>query len=255
MAAAALPARQQRKALVEAAGELFERQRAQPHRGKLDGQGYAVEPPAQPDHVGQVVEGGGEAGDRGRRALEEQLRRAARDGVLLGLTRDRQRGDGAGVLAAYVERFPARGQQGDARRPRDDRLGEHRARVDEVLAGVQDQQEVAVAQVGEHRVQVGTVGLLGEAERARDRVHQEPGLAQRGQLDQADTVGEAWRRRRGGAQREAALADAARAGHRDQPGLFKQRAQPGELCLPADETGRLDRELPVPNIPHSPPGA
>ena len=104
---------------------------------------------------------------------------------------------------------------------------------------------MAVAQVGEHRVQVGTVGLLGEAERARDRVHQEPWLAQRGKLDQADAVGEAGRRRGGGAQREAALADAARAGHRDQPGLFEQRAQPGELRLPADEAGRLNGELPL----------
>ena len=91
---------------------------------------------------------------------------------------------------------------------------------------------MAVAQVREHRVQVGAVGLLGEAERARDRVHQEPGLAQRGQLDQADTVGEAWRRRGRGAQREAALADAARAGHRDQPGLFKQRALAGRALPP-----------------------
>ena len=104
---------------------------------------------------------------------------------------------------------------------------------------------MTVAQVREHRLQVGTLGLLGEAERARDGVQQEPWLAQRGKLDQTDTVGEAWRRRGRGAQREAALADAARAGHRDQPGLFNQRAQPGELCLPADEPGRLNGELPV----------
>ena len=83
---------------------------------------------------------------------------------------------------------------------------------------------MAVAQVREHRLQVGAMGLLGKAEGARDRVHQEPGLAQCGQLDQADTVGEAWRRCGGGAQRHAALADAARAGHCDQPGLFKQSA-------------------------------
>ena len=100
-----------------------------------------------------------------------------------------------------------------------------------------------VAQVGEHRVQVGALCLFREAERAGDRLHKLSGLVQRGKLDQADPVGEAGRGCRGGAKREAALAYPAWTCHRDQPGMLKQGAQPDELRLPADEAGRLDREL------------
>jgi hypothetical protein len=89
------------------------------------------------------------------------------------------------------------------------------------------------------------VRVSGEAERARDRDDQEPRLVHGGELDQAGSVGEAGGGRGGGAQREAALADAGRAGDRDQPGIRKQRAQPGQLRLPADEAGRLDGELPL----------
>jgi hypothetical protein len=76
-------------------------------------------------------------------------------------------------------------------------------------------------------------------------VRQQPRLVQRGELDQADPVGEAGRGRRGGAQRKAGLADSARAGDRDEPGAVKQRTEPGELRFPADEAGRLSGEPPL----------
>ena len=79
-----------------------------------------------------------------------------------------------------------------------------------------------------------------DAEHAGHHGHEQPGLGDRGELGEAGTVGEARGRLGRGAQREPGLADAARPGDRDQPGLGEQNAQPGELRLPPDEARCLD---------------
>ncbi len=66
--------------------------------------------------------------------------------------RDWQGRDQAGVLAEDVQRLAARREQRHPRRFPQHRLGERRARVDEVLARVQDQQHPLVAQVAEDRL-------------------------------------------------------------------------------------------------------
>jgi len=135
----------------------------------------------------------GEPGDGGGGPLHEQVDRgAARRVRTVGRVQagDRQRRNGAGVLADHVERLAACREQGDAGGLRDDRLDEYRAGVDEMLAGIEDQQQVAVTQVGEHGVPLLASRPLGEAEGVRDQVGKVLGFAQRGQLDQAHPVDE-----------------------------------------------------------------
>ena len=60
------------------AAQLGERQRAEPDGGQLDGERHAVEPPAQPDHVGPVRVGDREPGQGGGRPQGEQLDGVAR---------------------------------------------------------------------------------------------------------------------------------------------------------------------------------
>jgi hypothetical protein len=114
-----------------------------------------------------------------------------------------------------------------------------------VLTGVQYQQQVAVAQVGEHGVLRPASGLLREAERVRHCGREQPGFAQRGQLDQADAVLEQGVRLCGGAQRDPSLADAAWTGDGDETGVLKQGGEPRDLVLAPDKAGRLHWEPPL----------
>jgi hypothetical protein len=133
---------------LKALGQLGRRQRPHPHGGELDRERDAVEPPAEPDHVGTVRVGDGEAGQRRGGAIGEQLDRVARRGVAAG-PRHRQRAQPQHLLAGNVQRLPARRQDRDfVRRPQQLR-GELRAGGSDVLAGVEDQQQPFAAQVVE----------------------------------------------------------------------------------------------------------
>jgi hypothetical protein len=156
--------------------------------------------------------------------------------------RHRQRRDRAGVLARHRQRLPAGGEHGDDGRPEQD-VGQHGARVDQVLAGIQDQQHPLVAQVLDDRVELGPGFGAGQSEAGRDGVRQQLGIVQPGQLDQARAIGELAGQLSRGAQRDTGLADAAGAGDRDQPGAAQQAAELGQLPLPSDEPGDLEGQL------------
>ena len=216
---------QHAEAGVEQVGQLDQRQGAQPDRGQLDRERYAAEPPAQPDDVRAVRRGDGESRRRRGGALREQL-----DGVAL----DRQRRHREGVLARRVERLPAGREHGHLGRGPQHRLGQSGAGVDQMLAGVEDQQHPPVPHVLEHGrpLQAGVPWRQPEA--GRDRAGEQRRVGHPGQLDQHDAVGEPARRQRGrgDVQAEPALPDPARADHGDQPG----RPQQGRKAL------RLDRK-------------
>jgi hypothetical protein len=109
-----------------------------------------------------------------------------------------------------------------------------------VLAGVQDQQHPLVAQMLDDRVQLGPWFGAGQPETGRHGVRQQRGVVQPRQLHQARAVGEFPGQLGRGAQRHPGLADAARAGHGDQPGTAQQAGQLGQLVLPPDERGDLE---------------
>jgi hypothetical protein len=148
------PAGQQPEPVLEPVGQLLQRDGPQPPGGQLDGQRNPVQAPAEPDHAVAVGVGDGETGHHRHRALGEQLDRVAGARGPGPPVRHRQRRDRAGVLAGHRQRLPAGGEHGDDGRPEQD-VGQHGARVDQVLAGVQDQQHSLVAQVLDDRVELG----------------------------------------------------------------------------------------------------
>ncbi len=183
---------------VEPAGEVAQRVPAQLDGGELDGQRYAVEPLADPGDGGPGGVGDLEAGLGAAGAPGEQL-----DGVLR-----RQRVDRERVLARYVERLPRRGQQGNPRGFPQDGFREARAGVDQVLAGIEDEEHVPVAQVVQDRVDLRPGVLLGQAEAAGDGVGQQLRIAEPGQLHDPHPIGVAAHRLGRRSQRHARLADA-----------------------------------------------
>jgi hypothetical protein len=154
-----------------------------------------------------------------------------------------QRADREGGLAVNVERLAAGGEHGDERRPEEDRPGQLRAGVDEVLARVEDEQQAAVAEVREERVPLRGLGLVGQPEPAGDRVRHQLGVALRGQLDQAGPVRVPGSGRLGGAQGDAGLADPAGPNQRYQPRVANEFVDLTELRCPPDELIRFRREL------------
>jgi len=161
----------------------------------------------------------------------------------------RQRRYRTGVLARYVQRLPAGGNDGDFCCPAQQDIREHGARVQQMLAGVENDQYLTIVQVLKHHVQPGPGVPFCQAQAGRDGVRQKLGIPQAGQLDQAGAVGEAVSVLTRGPQRDASLADTPRSGDGDQPGGGQQAAKAGQLTLPPDEPSDLYRER-TGTLPH-----
>jgi hypothetical protein len=121
--------------------ELLDTQDPHADGGQFDGQGQAVQVPAQLGNGGPVVRCQGEAGGRGRRPLNEQHHRVGpcavaalqgRQAVSLRL-RNGQRGHQEHALAGDVQNLAAGGQQPDAGAGRQQRGGQLRTDIDQVL--------------------------------------------------------------------------------------------------------------------------
>jgi hypothetical protein len=214
---------------LQLARQFRQRQRAQPDGGELDRERYAVQPPAQPHDVRPVSRRNAEPGDDGRRALGEQLDR--RTGRWQRLQRE-------GVLAGHVERLPAGDDEGDARRAAQHGVGELAAGVDQVLARVEDEQQLPAAQVVKEMRPARLVARRDSDGRG-DRAGQLVRVVDPAQVDQPDTVLVAVGRLRRGSQCEPGLAHAGRPGDRHEADGAEQRGEAGELILTADEAGGL----------------
>ena len=96
-----------------------------------------------------------------------------------------------------------------------------------MLAGVEDEQQLTVAQVVHDGVRLGPGFLLRQPETARHGVRQQPGIAEPSEFGQEDAVGEAGAGAERGAQRHPRLAHPAGPGHGDQPGGPQQAVENG----------------------------
>src|SRR5579863_7691959 len=238
-------------------GEVGDRQRPHPDRRELDRQRYAVEPPAEPDGMRQVRRGERESADRRRGPLREQFDGVARLGDRNGGLRawHAQRAEPEHLLAWHVQRLPARRQDPDCASLSQHRRGELRAGGGQVLAGVEDEQQLPAAQLVKHRVEGGRVRAPRAAKRVgrvrslpseahRDRIVEQFGVSEAGQLDEAAAVGAV--RAGGSAQRETGLSDTAGACDGDEPRAVEQAGQGCEFTAPAHETGDISGQLPTP---------
>jgi hypothetical protein len=226
---------------AEALDQLGDGQRAQADGGQLQRQGNPGQPLAQGDDVVAVAVVQREAGGGGRGALHEQVHRVARrrPEAVLG---DRQWQQRVGPFAAHAERLPAGRQHRDAGRGVQDRQRELADGLDEVLAGVQDQQRGAVAQVGEDGVHGLAALEPGEAERGARGVREQPRGLQRGQLDEVHAVRVGVGQLPRGLAHETGLADPADPGDGDEPARAENLDETRDLDPPADEACRLGRQ-------------
>ena len=181
-AGAAAADRQQRPdRRLQLAGQLRQRQRAQPHRGELDRERDAVEPPAQPHDVRPVLRRDGEPGHDRRRALRRTADRVAPRPGSGSSGKACSPGASSGCLLVASRVTPgAAAQHG---------VGERRAGVDQVLAGVQDEQQLPAPQVSEDApASTGAWPASGTPERRGDRVGHQGGVADGAQVGEPDAV-------------------------------------------------------------------
>lgn len=123
------------EAVVEPGGEFFERRQPQPYRSQFEGERNAVEPLHEFPHAGAAGLGHLPARCRQGGALREQFH-----GVV---TAEGREGDDE--LAGHVQRLPTGGQQARLRRAAQQYVTEPGARLQEVLAGVQHDQQPPTA--------------------------------------------------------------------------------------------------------------
>jgi hypothetical protein len=205
---------------------------------------------AQPGHrlpVGLVQRevrpyGGGPVGEQ-RQHVVLPGHRSRVAGIRYGQRRELHR-----VLTGHAERLLAGGQHAQPRRRPQQRLDEHRARVDQVLASVEDQQQPFVRQVIGEQVDAVARRLVGQAEGLGHRLGDELGIAQPGQLDQPGAVGEGATLPGGDAERQPRLADAAHPGHGDEPGVFEEQLGLAQFALSPDELRHLGGQVASPPV-------
>jgi hypothetical protein len=124
-----------------------------------------------------------------------------------------------------------------------------RAGVDEVLAGVEDEQQLPLGQVRGQRLERVPGRLVGQPEGGRHRRRQQLVVAQGGQLDQPAAVGEGAGDLARHPQREPGLAHPARAAQGDQPVLVDGGRDGRDFPSSPDEPGNLGRQV-VPLLAH-----
>ena len=150
--------------------------------------------------------------------FQEQLRRRIRPHRLRSLHRmigrPSERLQVQHMLTFGTQRFAARGHDVDARRGREDALRQDRDSLDEVLAGVEDQQHPLVAQVGD-QARRGIVRPNRQSKQGSDRGRGQGRVAQRTEIDEhhraRERIGQIVSSKRG-------LANPAGADDRDEAG-------------------------------------
>ncbi len=122
-------------------------------------------------------------------------------------------------------------------------VGQLRARLDHVLAVVEDEEEGLRPNVVHQRIQARPALLLLDAQPRRHGVDEKCRIAKGGQLDEPNAVDEALELIGGDSERQARLARSARSGQREESIRGQQAPQLLELALASDETRELDRQI------------
>ncbi len=141
------------------------------------------------------------------------------------------------MLALDAKRFAAGGQDVDLRRHIDDAFGERRHRLDEMLAGVENEEDPLVAQIGD---QIGhpIVRLDRQAQhRGHGRRHQ-AGIAEHSQIDEQHGAREGFDQVMPDRDRNGGLADAAGADDRDEARRVELGRQLEDVVVAAEHAAQ-----------------
>ena len=240
---------QQPEPVIEPAGDLLHRQRADPRRGQLDGQRHAVQGPAQPGHRLGVVAAQREAGP-GRRRPARRTAAAPRAGPGRPGTagsrpgRHGQRRDPPDGLAAHPQRLPA-GRDHPQRRAAGQQLLHQRRRTRPRRAR-RCPGRAAAAGPAAPRPGSPISGRSGSSripKRGGDPPRDQVRVGRVGQLHQPGPVGKLRDQVAGQPHGQAGLADAARAAQGQGADVAEQQRELAQVALPADEAVRLRRKV------------
>ena len=238
---------QQPEAVVQPRGNLFHHEHAHPRRRQLDRQRNAIEPRADLGERRGIRVRDRKRGLHRARPFREQLHCFILDELVQRwqLTRvgRRQRGHAEKRLAGNPERLAAAGQNAQLRVGMQQRVGQLGACVDQVLAIIQYQQHILIAQVRGERGEQRPAGLLTHTQHGGDCLRNERRIGQWRQLDQPDSIREPRVHRRRQLQRQAGLAGAAWPSERQQAGVSKRGGNRRQLVCAADEAGQLCRQV------------
>lgn len=237
--------------LGEAVGQFVRSQRPQPRRRQLDRQRQPVQGGADVRHTRVPRETGAHRG----RPVQEEPRGRLR----------RQRRHRAQHLAGDPQRLAARGEDPHTRAGAQEQAGDPCHVLDQMLAVVQDEQQLAVLQGGEEPVggvPRGGAETFAQTEGGEQGVGELGGVGERGELDQANVrvsvcvnvcvsayatmcVDVRVRVRMRELDRQTGLARSARPGECDQALAGEQGADAREFAVASDEAGQLGGEPPV----------
>ena len=242
-----IAARQQTEAIRQALRNALDGQRAHAGRRKLDRERYAVEAMADVDDEDRVLLGQAKARLRGARPIHEKRyrREIAQCGrrhlhLRVGDGKRRQRIRG---FARNVQRLATRRENLQLRPCLQQLAARLGARLQEMLAVVQDDQQTAVPDRFCQRFQNGVSGLFLDSQNGCDGLRDHPGIGDRRELDQPNAVGVIVQHVGGRLQGQPRLAQAARAKQRHQPPFLQRAPDFGQLALTTDERGHLLRQV------------
>ena len=231
---------QQPKAVVQAGGDLLDRQHVHPRRGQFNRQRDAVEPVADLGHGRRLLVGQTERPEGSLRSLDEQPHRRVLHQLLgwreVAEVGQRERRQAQGDLTSDTQKFAARGQDAELGTRPQQPLGERRASVDQVLAVIQHEQERPGAQVLRQSSRERSATPFMEAEHQGHRLRHHGRVDQRRQFHQPDAVRVPWQDIGRNVQGEPRLPDPRRAGQGQEPRGPQQAGDLGLLVLTADKT-------------------
>ena len=142
-----------------------------------------------------------------------------------------------------MQRLAGRGDDADAGRGAQQRVGQLGACAHQVLAVVDDEERLVASDVRAQRLQQRLARLLLDVEDLRGDARDQRRVLDRCQVDEPHAVGELFEHVGGDLQRQARLAVTAEAEQRQQPRFAQQALRVGELALAADERRDLLRKI------------
>ena len=161
----------------------------------------------------------------------------------LGGGRQAERRDGHRRLAVDPERLAAGGQDPERSAVAQQPLGEPCAGVDHVLAVVDQQQEVLLAQEVDEALEHGAAGGVRDPDHPGDRLDDQPGVRERCQLHEPGAIGVALGLVAREVEHQPGLAGAPDADQGDHPLAFERSPDQPQLALATHERGQLRREV------------
>ena len=141
-------------------------------------------------------------------------------------------------LTRHAERLTAGRQNTKIRTGPEQRHAEFRARVEDVLTVVEQQQHVPIGQVPAHRIRRHVPRRTANAEYPRRLSRDILRPAYRDKIDQPDAIGPLPRLPTTHLDRRPGLSDTSRADQRDQPGSPQHLPDALELRHTADQPGQ-----------------